>query len=156
MKCSERHTSHGCIAYFLVLSWKTSLLSNSSQAHMLVWVTRNFNPQKCWAFYWQFGIMEVKMKWQKNCKTILWNTAKLVVRECHRTPLMILENWFGAVRRQAITWVNIDPGLCHHMVSLNSNELNSHIFIYKLLLCMAKHQPIQNRKLKLGTVWDLF
>ena len=31
--------------------------------------------------------------------------------------------WLGAVRQQAITWVNVDPDLCRHMVSLGHNEL---------------------------------
>ena len=29
----------------------------------------------------------------------------------------------GAIRQQAITWANVDPDLCHHMVSLGHNEL---------------------------------
>ena len=28
----------------------------------------------------------------------------------------------GAVRQQAITWANVDPYLCLHMVSLGHNE----------------------------------
>ena len=28
-----------------------------------------------------------------------------------------------AVRQQAITWANIDPGFCRHMTSLGHNEL---------------------------------
>ena len=31
--------------------------------------------------------------------------------------------WLGAVRQQAITWVNVEPDLCRHMVSLGHNEL---------------------------------
>ena len=30
----------------------------------------------------------------------------------------------GAVRQQAITWVNVDLVLCRHMASLGHNELN--------------------------------
>ena len=30
---------------------------------------------------------------------------------------------FIAVRQQAITWANVDPYLCWHMVSLDHNEL---------------------------------
>ena len=26
-------------------------------------------------------------------------------------------------RQQAITWANVDPDICHHMVSLGPNEL---------------------------------
>ena len=29
----------------------------------------------------------------------------------------------GAVRQQSITWANVDPDLCRHMVSLGQNEL---------------------------------
>ena len=28
----------------------------------------------------------------------------------------------GAVRQQAITWANVDPDLCRHMVSLGPND----------------------------------
>ena len=31
--------------------------------------------------------------------------------------------WLGAVKQQAITWDNVDPDLCRHMVSLGHNEL---------------------------------
>ena len=41
--------------------------------------------------------------------------------------MMIYQNWFrqwlGAVRQQAITWANVDPDLCRHMVSVGHNEL---------------------------------
>ena len=32
-------------------------------------------------------------------------------------------NALGAVRQQAITWVNIVPGQCQHMASLGHNDL---------------------------------
>ena len=32
--------------------------------------------------------------------------------------------WLGAVREQVITWANVYPDLCHHMVSLGHSELN--------------------------------
>ena len=32
--------------------------------------------------------------------------------------------WLTAIRQQAITWANVDPELCHHMVLLGHNELN--------------------------------
>ena len=31
--------------------------------------------------------------------------------------------WFGAVKQQAITWANVDPDLCCHMVSLGHSKL---------------------------------
>ena len=41
---------------------------------------------------------------------------------------MISQLWlrqsFGAARKQAITWANVDPDLCHHMASPSQNELN--------------------------------
>ena len=30
----------------------------------------------------------------------------------------------GAVREQAITWANLDPGICPHTASLGHNDLN--------------------------------
>ena len=40
---------------------------------------------------------------------------------------MISQHWFrkwlGAIRQQAITWANVDPDLCRHVVSLGHNEL---------------------------------
>ena len=47
--------------------------------------------------------------------------------ECHKTPLMTSQHWFRywlrAVRQQAITRSNVDPDICHHMVSLDHNGL---------------------------------
>ena len=30
--------------------------------------------------------------------------------------------------QQAITWANVEPDLCHHMVSLGHNELSAELF----------------------------
>ena len=30
--------------------------------------------------------------------------------------------WFGAIRRQAITWTNVEPDLFQHMASLGHSE----------------------------------
>ena len=35
--------------------------------------------------------------------------------------------WLGAVRQQAITWVNVDPYVHHHMVPLGQNELTNYM-----------------------------
>ena len=35
----------------------------------------------------------------------------------------LAEEIFGVVRQPAITWANVDPDVCHHMVSLGHNEL---------------------------------
>ena len=54
--------------------------------------------------------------------------VKLPSDECHCSLLMIRQHWIrwwlGAVRQQAITWANVDPDLCRHVVSLGHNELN--------------------------------
>ena len=36
-----------------------------------------------------------------------------------------LRYWLGAIRQQAITWVNVHPDLHHHMVSPCHNEVNT-------------------------------
>ena len=42
--------------------------------------------------------------------------------ECHRICLMVSQHWFrqwlGAIRQQAITWPNVEPGPCRHKTSL--------------------------------------
>ena len=56
--------------------------------------------------------------------------------ECHWDLLMMSQHWFrywlGAVRQQAITWINVDPDLSRHMVSLGHNEL-----MYYLMLLLV-------------------
>ena len=51
----------------------------------------------------------------------------LLSSEWYRKSLMRSQDWFmqwlGAVRQQAITWSNVDPDLCCHIVSLGHNEL---------------------------------
>ena len=46
---------------------------------------------------------------------------------CHKPLLMIIQHrfrlWLDAVRQQAITWTNVDPILCRHIVLLACNEL---------------------------------
>ena len=45
-------------------------------------------------------------------------------------PIISSQHWFrywlGAVRQQAIIWANVDPFVCHHMVSLDHNGLTYH------------------------------
>ena len=38
-----------------------------------------------------------------------------------KSALVQVMAWYR--RQQAITWANVDPDLCHHMVSLGPNEL---------------------------------
>ena len=35
----------------------------------------------------------------------------------------LVQVMLGAVRQQAITWANVDPDLCCHMMALGHNEL---------------------------------
>ena len=35
----------------------------------------------------------------------------------------LFRKWLGALKQQAITWANVDPHLCRHMVSLGHNKL---------------------------------
>ena len=58
--------------------------------------------------------------------------VKLPSYECQWTIFMVSQHWFwqwlGAVRQQAITWANVDPDLCLHMVSLGHNELSYQVW----------------------------
>ena len=37
-----------------------------------------------------------------------------------------IQDWYGAIREQAITWANIGPDICHIMASLNQNEFDKY------------------------------
>ena len=60
--------------------------------------------------------------------------VKLVLGECHKTPLSLMINglwiskWQSAISQQAITWFNVDLKLCCHMASLGYNESIYHAF----------------------------
>ena len=62
--------------------------------------------------------------------------VKLLSDECHWSLPVISKHWFrewvSAVRQQAITWANVDPDLCHHMVSLGHNEFLSWILLFSI------------------------
>ena len=56
--------------------------------------------------------------------------VKLVLGDCHRSPLMQasqhrLKLCLGVIRQQAITWANVDTDLWGHMASLSSNQLKT-------------------------------
>ena len=62
--------------------------------------------------------------------------VKLPSDEDQQTLSMISQylprSWLGAIRQQAITWANIDPNLCRHVMSLGHNELmsnNEHLIL---------------------------
>ena len=50
--------------------------------------------------------------------------------------------WLGAVRQQAITWVNVDQGLCRHMASLSLNELTVVIRHHCNMSIIIKHDIV--------------
>ena len=65
---------------------------------------------------------------------ILSISCEIGLRWMPKASLMISQHWFrswpGAVRRQAITWSNVDQDLCCHMASLGNIGLIGHISIY--------------------------
>ena len=72
---------------------------------------------------WLWGATYIRglmvSSWALRVKLLLW--------ECHNTPLVKLQEWFMqwlcAIRQQAITWADVDPHLCHPIASLDHNEL---------------------------------
>ena len=75
------------------------------------------------------------------------------------------EFWKSAlvVRQQAITWTNVDPYLCHHMVPLSHSGLNVHrnsclhmyIFRYICLLCHQLGSLVQGRRNSIADAMEL-
>ena len=66
------------------------------------------------------------------------NTVKLFLGEC--SPVES-QHWFGrwvdAAKQQAITWVNVDHDLCHHMASLGHNGLKACVRAKVLATCIC-------------------
>ena len=42
--------------------------------------------------------------------------------------------WLGIVRQQAMTWVNVEPDLCFHLVPLDHNEMEFLKTVQKIVL----------------------
>ena len=87
-------------------------------SHVLL--VNSLAPRK---FEWNFRYLILQM-----ISVICWlSLVQLPWYECHWTSLMISQHWFrqwlGVVRKQAITWANVDPDLRRHMASLGHNEL---------------------------------
>ena len=82
--------------------------------------------------HWPLGDVVVTIKVQFSnllYRLVAWQLiVKSLSGTCHKTSLMISQYWFrlclDAVRQQAITWTNVEPGLCKHMASPDHNELN--------------------------------
>ena len=54
------------------------------------------------------------------CKIVLrWMSLDLLMKSQHW-----FRWWLGAVKHQAITWVNVDPELCHLTTSKGQSEIN--------------------------------
>ena len=72
--------------------------------------------------------------------------VKLVIGEYQRT-LFISKHWFrlwpGVVRQQAITWNNVDPDLCYHVVTTPQwvQQLSIKCCLSRFLL---RHQDISS------------
>ena len=94
---------------------------------------------------------------------------KLVLGKCHRTPLIrqhCLSWWLGAVRQPAITWANVDPDLCCHMVLLghtvwrglfllNTDTAENPVQAYWLLLHQVTENPAWITNYIHYFVWDV-
>ena len=64
---------------------------------------------------------------------------KLDTGECHKISLLR-----SAVRQQAITWANVDPDLCRHMVSLGHNQSWGEYYSGTRLAQNDKHEYTKN------------
>ena len=62
--------------------------------------------------------------WGISCEiTLIW--MELDLTDDQSTLVQVMA-WCQAIRQQAITWANVYPDLCCHMVSLGHNELRYH------------------------------
>ena len=83
----------------------THSICNSMLSALTHWPLGDFNEILC-NFQTDFSDFRVwHFLW--NCSSQLW-----------------FRSWLGAVGQQAITWANVDPDICRHMVSLGHNELS--------------------------------
>ena len=113
----------------------------------VVYVDGHFIPNMWYSLYAQYSIESFYSligpweMWQEFKKIIFqthfmnWYLEyffEISLRWVPRNQLMIRQHWFRqwlvAIRQQAITWANVDQGLCHHMASHGHNELNRTIF----------------------------
>ena len=70
---------------------------------------------------------------------------KLFSGACHTTSLMTSWNWFrqwlGAVRQHAITWGNVDPDPCRHLVSLGPKDWKENAFVVDVFVFQGGNVP---------------
>ena len=95
-------------------------------------VESHFNslaPGRCGSnFKWILFKLIIKIITLVIIQNIIMDThSDIAPGNWQRTFLMRSQHWFrqwlGAVRHQAITWVNVDHLLCHHIASLDHNKL---------------------------------
>ena len=80
---------------------------------------------------------------------ITWTVnAKLLSDESHRKPLMISQYWLSILvdiiascRQEAITCANVDLAACHHMASLDHNELICQLELRNTSVSILMHMP---------------
>ena len=83
-------------------------------------------------FEWSFRYVIFKRilmidGWGNSCEiALIW--MSLDFTDDQSTLFQVMA---GAVRQQAITWDNVDPDLCRHMVSLGHNELRMSSYPYR-------------------------
>ena len=88
----------------------------------LLWVLTHWPPEK---FEWNFRHVIFKRilvldGWGISCEiAIIWISLDFTDDQS-----TLVQQVNIAWRHQAITWANVDPDLCCHMVSLGHNELN--------------------------------
>ena len=99
--------------------------------------------------HWSLGDLDVILKIQISFLFYLCVSSYLLMimpsDECHKTLVLISQHWFrswlGAVRQQAISWANVDPDLCRHMLSLGPNESSSRWQVTQHIRCWGWNIP---------------
>ena len=99
-----------------------------------LWITYNNRsqpPHDCSLTHWSLGDLDVIFKmhfefyfqigifWFSSDSTFAWMSLGLI-----HDKSLLLQEWLGAIIQQAITpgitWANVDPDVCRHMVFLLS------------------------------------
>ena len=117
------------IFFFVILTpWSSSMIRVPKP-----WGVNSFAPGKFeWNFrYFIFQVISVIDGWGISCELApRWMSLELTD---DKSSQHWFRWWLGAARQQAITWANVYPDLCRHMVLLGPNELK---------LLWGFHQPV--------------
>ena len=134
---TERLKNSCCVEFFFfffsimgVLVWDD--ITPTSCTYMMMW---NLSPT-----HWPLGdFYEIlnnfradfsDLDWGISCEiSFRWMPCTLLITSQHW-----FRQWFCAIRQQAFTWTNVDPGLCCHMVSLGHNDCHK-------IWCKYMYQP---------------